>query len=33
VAVDTGTPVPVFVDFAGTPRPASSQYDVGAYER
>lgn len=32
-AVDTGIQVPVFVDFAGTPRPAGSQYDVGAYER
>jgi hypothetical protein len=28
-AMDAGTPVPVFVDFVGTPRPAGSRYGNG----
>ena len=31
-AVDSGTIVPVFVDFDGTIRPVNGQYDVGAFE-
>lgn len=33
IAVDSGTPTAVFVDFAGTLRPEGAGYDVGAFER